>query len=147
MLKRNSRGIRNNNPLNIRVGNKWKHERVSTSEREFEVFDEMKWGIRAGFMVLFRYIDFYRLKTIPSIIKRWAPPSENITTAYIDTVCGLTGFPEETKIEYTQKGTMCKIFKAMAVVETGVKIDDDLISEGYDLAFADFVPTKRLEVF
>ena len=41
---------------------------------------------------------------------------------------------------------MCKIFKAMAMVESGVKIDDDLISEGYDLAFADFVPTKRLDL-
>ena len=38
------RGIRNNNPLNIRVGNNWKGEVSQPTDHTFEQFTEMKWG-------------------------------------------------------------------------------------------------------
>jgi hypothetical protein len=42
------RGIRNNNPLNLRVGNNWKGEVAGISGLTFEQFTEMKWGVRGG---------------------------------------------------------------------------------------------------
>lgn len=135
-----TRGIRNNNPLNIRVGNKWKHEKPSTDETQFEVFEEMKWGVRAGFMVLFRYITFYKCNTLRKIISRWAPPSENHTDSYLWAVGSKTYIEYDDKIDYKDKSKMCSIVYWMVYVENGVNIDIRTIEEGYDLAFADYKP-------
>ena len=42
------RGIRNNNPLNIRIGNQWLGERANPNDPAFEQFVAMEYGIRAG---------------------------------------------------------------------------------------------------
>lgn len=140
MINVQTRGVRNNNPLNIRVGNKWKHEKNSTDETQFEVFEEMKWGIRAGFMVLFRYITFYKCNTLRKIITRWAPPSENYTDTYLWTVGSKTYIEYDDKIDYKDKSKMCSIVYWMVYVENGVNVDIRTIEEGYDLAFADYKP-------
>ena len=85
------RGIRNNNPLNIRKGNNWKGERPHQTDKAFEEFQSMEFGIRAGFIILRKYINGYfgltaKHNTIEKIIRRWAPPSENATQNYIDFV-------------------------------------------------------------
>ena len=36
------RGIRNNNPLNIRKGNNWKGERPNQTDKAFEEFETMQ---------------------------------------------------------------------------------------------------------
>ena len=63
------RGIRNNNPLNLRVGNNWKGEVSQPTDHTFEQFTEMKWGVRAAFIVLRNYIviDSYLLPLHPII--------------------------------------------------------------------------------
>jgi hypothetical protein len=43
------RGIRNNNPLNLRVGNNWKGEVSQPTDHTFEQFTEMKWVVRTGY--------------------------------------------------------------------------------------------------
>lgn len=40
------RGIRNNNPLNIKIGNDWKGE-VPNTDGTFEQFESMEYGLRA----------------------------------------------------------------------------------------------------
>ena len=84
------RGIRNNNPLNIRVGNHWLGEVEHPSDNEFEQFVCIHYGLRAAFVLLRRYIERYGLNTIPDIISRWAPSSENNTSAYIEKVVRLS---------------------------------------------------------
>ena len=80
------RGIRNNNPLNIRIGNQWLGERANPNDPAFEQFVAMEYGIRAGFVLLRRYIRHYKRTTIAAIIEAWAPASENNTQRYIDMV-------------------------------------------------------------
>ena len=75
--KRIPRGIRNNNPLNLRVGNNWKGEVSQPTDHTFEQFTEMKWGVRAAFIVLRNYIKRHKLNTVRKIISRWAPANEN----------------------------------------------------------------------
>lgn len=77
-----SRGFRNNNPLNIRKGSKWKGLAPVQSDNSFCVFTEMRFGIRAGLYLLLKYYIKYNLHTLYDIISRWAPSSENDTWNY-----------------------------------------------------------------
>ena len=85
------RGIRNNNPLNIRIGNVWLGEVQNPTDPEFEQFVHIKYGLRAGFVLLRRYINHYHRNTVPMILAAWAPSSENNTIKYIDYVCQMGG--------------------------------------------------------
>ena len=62
------RGIRNNNPLNIRIGNQWLGERANPNDPAFEQFVAMEYGIRAGFVLLRRYIRHYKRTTVAAIV-------------------------------------------------------------------------------
>lgn len=127
------RGIRNNNPLNIRVGNNWKGERAQKTDKQFEEFVSMEWGIRAAFIILRRYINQYKRNTIAKIIAKWAPPKENATRKYIKTVSQLTDLDEDEPIRFENKGVMVSLFMAMAYVECGALVDLASIEKGYDM--------------
>ena len=129
------RGIRNNNPLNIRIGNTWLGEINDPTDSEFEQCCSMEYGCRAAFCILRRYIKRYKLNNISLIISRWAPKNENATQAYIDKVCELMECtPVTTIIEYENVDMMCKLVAAMAVVENGQSIPFEKIKKGYDMA-------------
>lgn len=134
MDKRIPRGIRNNNPLNIRVGSSWRGEVDSPTDKDFEQFISMRWGLRAGFVLLRRYINRYGLRTIRDIVSRWAPASENNTRAYINAVCSLTGRTELEELAFEDVNTMCNLVWAMAKVETGYALDFTDIVEAYKMA-------------
>lgn len=136
--KKQPRGIRNNNPLNIKKGNKWRGEREQQTDRVFEQFISMEYGIRAGFYLLRRYMSGYngltpKFNTIELLIKRWAPPTENSTRKYIDFVSKETGIPSTRKLSFENKKVMCDIVAAMIKVECGQDIDRSIIESGYDL--------------
>lgn len=125
------RGIRNNNPLNIRVGNVWLGEVPNPTDNEFEQFVSMFYGLRAGFILLRRYIRRYHLTTVPDIISRWAPGSENNTVKYIDTVCQLSGIAPDTQIKYEDEETLVNLVDAMILVECGQHVDRATIIKAY----------------
>lgn len=132
------RGIRNNNPLNIRKGNNWQGERHPQSDKAFEEFESMQYGIRAGFKLIKKYMSGYngltkKFNTIELIIKRWAPPTENATQRYIDFVSKTTGIPARQKLSFENKKFMCDIVAAMIQVECGQSIERDIIESGYDM--------------
>lgn len=94
------RGIRNNNPGNIdKSGSAWKgkvpHDKNTDSRFEqFQTTDGVPghiWGIRALYRTLMTYRNTHGLKTIAGIINRWAPASENNTTAYINALAKQVG--------------------------------------------------------
>ena len=128
------RGLRNNNPLNIRIGNTWLGERVHPADDEFEEFVSLAYGVRAAFVILRRYIRRYKLNTVRLIVERWAPRTENETEKYIQFVCKDTGLMPDTAIQYQDKDTMCKIVGAMAFIECGQRIEVSEIVKGYSLA-------------
>ena len=127
------RGIRNNNPLNIRIGNSWQGEVENPTDKTFEQFTQMEYGLRAGFYLLRRYISRYHLNTISDIIKRWAPANENNTENYIKRVSLEVGLSPYEPIRFEDKETMCKIVNAMVFVENGQRVDIGLIERGYDI--------------
>lgn len=134
MKRQEPRGIRNNNPLNIRIGNTWLGERPHPTDKAFEEFVSMEYGIRAAFMILRRYIRRYGLNTIPQIVSTWAPSSENDTQKYIEVVCQCSGIPADEVIYYDDKVAMCRLVDAMAFVECGKHIGFKTIEKGYDIA-------------
>lgn len=132
------RGIRNNNPLNIRKGSNWKGERPVQKDRAFEEFQSMQYGVRAGFIILRKYMSGYnglteKFNTIEKMISRWAPKSENNTQAYIERVVQLTGIPSRQRLSFSNRNYMVAIVDAMIRVECGQGIDRAIIESAYDM--------------
>ena len=85
------RGIRNNNPLNIRKGNNWRGELKNQTDPEFEQFTSLGYGIRAALRLMRNQISGFGgsrppMNTLKKLISVWAPPSENSTQRYVDFV-------------------------------------------------------------
>ena len=72
-----SRGIRNNNPLNIRRSTShWIGKVYRYTDREFEQFAKMVFGVRAGIVLLTRHVLCNRLRTLKGIVHIWAPDGD-----------------------------------------------------------------------
>lgn len=125
------RGIRNNNPGNIRWGDEWQGL-VPNSERtdkSFCQFISPEYGIRAMIIILRNYEKRHGLNTIRKIINRWAPPVENDTEAYINSVAKQVGVDADKVIDVTDSRVMIPLLQAIITHENG--------SQPYD--FATFV--------
>lgn len=136
--KKTPRGIRNNNPLNIRKGAGWQGMADVQTDASFVVFRSMVWGLRAAHKLLRNYITGYEGKSVPfdtleKIIRRWAPPSENATQRYIDYVSKRTGLHPNQRVHFLDRKMMCDIVSAMAFVECGQEIDRSLVESAFDL--------------
>ena len=114
------RGIRNNNPLNIRCssGQTWLGECPEQGDRLFVQFSSMKWGIRAALIIMRTYWK-KGYRTSGQIIHRWAPPTENNTDAYVKNVCTMTGLQPCQPLE---ENDYSKLVSAMSLIETGRRI-------------------------
>jgi len=112
------RGIRNNNPLNIRynTGNCWVGQ--TGSDGQFCKFSSPKYGVRAAVKILFKYAGKDKNTTIQEIIIRWAPWSDgNNTYAYIATVCNDIGMHPADTIDVRDSATVVRLLYSMAKVE------------------------------
>lgn len=127
------RGIRNNNPLNIRKSNdNW--QGAIGDDGAFTVFDSPLMGIRAGAKVLKTYREKYGLLNVTDILMRFAPPSENDTTSYIDSVSAKVGVG---RYENLLRSDYPQLVAAMIYHENGMQpYDKELINDAVNLAFA-----------
>ena len=133
------RGIRNNNPLNIRRSkDQWQGLRAVQTDPSFCQFETLEYGWRAAFKLLTRtYYHTYRLFTIRAIINKWAPPNENKTEAYIKNVSRLTGIgPDESiGIPSEKPARWMMIGIAMAIQENGMEsLDYFAMMRGWAMA-------------
>ena len=132
------RGLRNNNPLNIRrSGDKWQGLRVLQEDREFFQFVSMEYGWRAAFVILCRtYYGKYKLRTIRDIVSRWDPAKENNTEAYIRHVSDYTGIGPDRDLgdPQTHPTNWLLIGYAMAVMENGKTLPPIPMIKGFALA-------------
>lgn len=128
------RGIRNNNPLNIRIGNVWLGEVREPTDPDFEQFMSMVYGVRAGFVLLRRYIRHYHRTTIPQVIAAWAPSTENNTEAYISAVCQMSKISRDETLDYYNQDQMYRLMDAMIYHECGQHISEQHIRDGYRFA-------------
>ncbi len=129
-----SRGLRNNNPGNIRrSGDNWRGLSAEQTDSAFFQFVDAKWGIRA----MARIIDNYKnrgILTIEQIISTWAPPVENNTNSYINSVLKQTGWPSGW-VPVKEEGDYLALIKAIIKHENGLNpYSDDKINEGIKLA-------------
>lgn len=134
------RGIRNNNPGNIRkTAIAWRGE-IEGKDPEFEAFETLEHGVRAMAKTLLTYYRVHKLKTVGWIISRWAPPSENDTLAYIRSVSKALGVEPDETIDLENRETLCKLVSAIVRHENGRKPDGsdwitkDVIEKGVDMA-------------
>ena len=84
LVSKYPRGIRNNNPGNLRQANQnWQGE-IGTDKDGFVIFDTMQNGVRAMAITLINYQFRHGLNTVRGIIRRYAPSVENDTESYIE---------------------------------------------------------------
>lgn len=148
-----ARGIRLNNPGNIvKTSIKWKGK-VHSSDRRFEEFESIEYGIRAMMRnIITKFHKGYN--SIESLINEWAPAFENNTKAYIFRVSTSVGISPSKPIERVSKELLISLAKAISGVENGK--DAKLIAEssynqaydmiGYDVTahrFSNKKPKKK----
>ena len=114
------RGLRNNNPLNIRHSrDRFQGEVVPGSDRAFKQFTSMAYGYRAAFVTLATYLAHGR-NTVEKIVRAWAPPTENNTEGYINHVVQRSGVGRNKVLTAESGGDYRKIVAAMSHCENGV---------------------------
>ncbi len=144
------RGLRNNNPLNIRhSADQWEGTATTQTDKSFVQFKSMAYGYRAAWKILDTYcLRFRRERTVynvRNIIARWAPPTENDTEAYVRTVVSLSGLggyenvPRPNRYRnFERLEKTARLIAAMTCVENGIsmkQVNMDAIWKGYDLAY------------
>ena len=120
-----TRGLRNNNPLNIIKSDNitWQGEKKPSRDKNFCQFETMGQGCRAALKLLRTYYEKHKCCTISKIIRRWAPETENNVQAYIRNVSRMTGIGATTPLPPMKEETKivwCDIVLAMATVECGL---------------------------
>ena len=144
------RGLRNNNPLNIRhSASQWQGVRAEQTDTAFVQFVSMAMGYRAAWRTLETYHKRFEAKRMPftprNIIYRWAPPEENDSEAYLRTVCRLANLAGNAPLvrpnrahDRTDREKLINLLAAMTCVENGVKmeeVDRGAIERGLRKAF------------
>lgn len=126
------RGIRNNNPGNIRKSATDWRGKVG-DDGAFVTFDSPVNGIRAMARILLNYQKNYGLNTIRKLVSRWAPPNENNTADYTNFVAARAGVSAEAKI--VVRDMLPVLLPAFIQMENGVQpYDDETISRAIILA-------------
>jgi hypothetical protein len=114
------RGIRNNNPGNIRYdGTKWRGLDRPPTDGAFCRFSDAKHGIRAMAVILKNYNAKHGIGNIAQVIGRWAPPNENNTQSYIASVCAALGRSANDPISFSDKNTLLRLCAAIIRHENG----------------------------
>lgn len=118
------RGIRNNNPGNLRLGrDRWLGQKAEQADKAFVEFTDVVFGLRALLRTLQTYFFKYSLDTVESIINRFAPPHENATDHYIHHVTKELGVGRQEKISLGEKETLLRLAKAIVRHENGAAPD------------------------
>ena len=136
MKKKIVRGLRNNNPGNIRINSDvFQGEITPSKDRSFKQFKSLAYGYRAIFRILATYKRTYKLETIQQWISKWAPPEDNNDTqSYIALVCRYSGMSASDVIDTANKEVMCNIVAGISFQENGVEPDMSEIEAGWRLS-------------
>lgn len=123
-----TRGVRNSNPGNLRKSkDQW--EGAIGDDGEFVIFDSPESGVRA----LAKNLQSYGRQgydSIEKIINRWAPPNENDTKSYIDSVVSATGIPATQSLDLSDPDTLSSLAQAISFHETGSRYDPEVYQKG-----------------
>lgn len=126
------RGLRNNNPLNIRHSADRFQGEIAGHDKSFKSFSSLAYGYRAAFVILGTYLS-QGCNTIEKIISRWAPPAENNTDSYIFQVEKYSGVPRNKVLTPAGGAEFIMIVAAMSFVENGQNADIAQVQAGFNL--------------
>ena len=114
------RGIRNNNPGNIRLSSaKWRGQRAAQTDSAFVEFESSLLGLRALMVLLLTYFRRHDLDTVESIINRYAPPHENATDHYAESVAKQMGVQRREVLDIAKPATLASLARAIVKHENG----------------------------
>lgn len=129
-----ARGLRNNNPLNIRHSSDTFVGELPGADKAFKTFTDKAHGYRAAFVTLHTYLTKYGRNTIEKIITAWAPPEDNNDTeAYIAAVEKESGIPRDKALTASDGKDYIKIVAAMSKVENGKTASMSEVKDGFKL--------------
>ena len=133
MSKKPARGIRNNNPGNIRISPiLWKGEILVNTDGAFEQFGTLHEGVRALMVLLTGYMR-RGYNTVEKIIHRYAPATENPTRKYIQYVSRAMGVEANTLLVPT-RDILFRLVDAICIYENGADfIDEDTMERAWTL--------------
>ena len=135
MEKKAPRGIRNNNPLNLRItATPWQGKKIPNTDGSFEQFTNLEYGLRAAMVNIRTMIKRDRLDRIATLIPRWAPKSDgNDVIAYIKYVCDRSKIGMNDRLDCNNKNQICRLVWAMAEMECGVPISFGRVENAWSL--------------
>lgn len=130
------RGIRNNNPGNLRRSrDKFLGLADQQTDPEYFQFVSPDYGLRAMGIVLLNYESRHGLRTVRGIVSRYAPGHENPTDAYIANVAGRLRVAPDAVIDVRTR--LPELMRAMAIQENGAAAHAlHLPARVYDAALA-----------
>ncbi|MDR2806263.1 MAG: structural protein P5 [Dysgonamonadaceae bacterium] len=132
-MAKEARGIRNNNPLNIRHnGDLFQGEIRPGTDKLFKQFSSPAYGYRAAFITLGTYWS-RGWNTIEKIVGHWAPPNENNTEGYIEKVEKWSQVKRDKVLTANDGDAYIAIVMAMSLVENGVSCDMREVRAGFAL--------------
>ena len=131
------RGIRNNNPGNIRhnPANRWQGQAEVQTDAEFVQFISPQYGFRAMTRILRNY-QRQGVTSLYDMIHRWAPSNENHTANYVEFVSQYSGIAPHNDVDLS--AYLPRLLKAIAIFENGqdyaTYYSDAMIQDGIALA-------------
>lgn len=130
------RGLRNNNPLNIRHSPdefQGEDKCIYTRDKEFKRFKTIIYGYRAACCIIRTYL-LKDINTVRQIVARWCP--DESAPAYTDFVCRKTGLKPHRVLRYADQDNIVSLVAAMSEFENGVPADFAAIRCAYLASFA-----------
>lgn len=143
------RGLRNNNPGNIRIANNSWLAKVPESEntdgsfeqfksytfREGNTYSGMSMGTRALVKLGWTYLNQNPNHTILSFISKYAPSSENNTEAYAKAIADYLDVTVNAKVKPIYEDKVKQYLFILSIIrhENGIAYDNSEISKGVEL--------------
>ena len=125
------RGLRNNNPGNIRISDTSWQGKIPKSlntdkNKAFEQFESLEYGLRALMKNAYTWV-LRGKNTLEKLISVWAPPHENHTGNYIDYVAKQMGIPKNEVFKTLDKKFFISLARAITEMENGIAAAQKLV--------------------
>jgi hypothetical protein len=122
LVDRDPRGVRLNNPTNIRHGRSaWRGMAREQPDPDFVAYEEPLYGLRAAAVLLANYRRRYGIGTLGAVAARWAPADDhNDVLAYTATLARVSRYDADREIDLSNPSVLARVIPAIVVAENSV---------------------------